>query len=112
MCVHVSVHMHSLHPGNIFVVAAVFVVGMDLKVGHGGEVAGFRHHIAAVAHEVVIATVKGGVVWVSRCYAGGCSCMKDGGGRNVLGLQICFIVYMTIQEAATLIVKRDKVATT
>ena len=55
---------------------AVFVVHVDLEVGQGGEVARFRHHIAAVAHEVVLATVKGGVVWVSRCYAGGCSCVK------------------------------------
>ena len=80
---HVHVHMHSLHPGTVAVVVAVFVVGMDLEVGHGGVFTGFRHHIAAVAHEVVLETVKGGVVWVSPCYAGGCS-MKDGGGRNML----------------------------
>ena len=75
--------MHSLHVGNGGSVVAVLVVDVDLEVGHGGEVAGLRHHIAAVAHEVVLATVKGGVVWVSRGYAGGCSC-KHGGGRNVL----------------------------
>lgn len=77
---------------------------MDLEVGHGGVVAGFRHHIAAVAHEVIVETVKGGVVWVSSCYAGGCTCMKDGGEMCycLLGLQICLIVYMTIQEATTL----------
>ena len=63
---------------------SVFVVGMDLEVGHGGVVAWFRHHIATVAHEVVSEMVKGGVVWVSRCSASGCTCMKDGGGRIVL----------------------------
>ena len=68
--------MYGLHVGNGRSVVAVFVVDMDLEVGQGGEVAGFRHHIAAVAHEVVLATVEGGVVGVSRCYAGGCSCMK------------------------------------
>ena len=83
---HAHVHVHSLHPGNsiVLVFVLVFVVCMDLEVGHGGVFAGFRHHIAAVAHEVVFETVKGGVVWVSRCSAGGCTCMKDGGGRNVL----------------------------
>ena len=55
---------------------------MDLEVGHGGVFAGLRHHIAAVAHEVIIVMVKGGVVWVSTCSTG--ACMKDGGGRNVL----------------------------
>ena len=83
---HVHVHVHSLHPGNsiIPVFVAVFVVCMDLEVGHGGVFAGFRHHITTVAHEVIIAMVKGGVVRVSRCSAGGCTCMKDGGVRNVL----------------------------
>ena len=76
-----QVHMHSLHVGNSRTVS-VFVVCMDLKVGHGGVFAGFRHHIAAVAHEVVFETVKGGVVWVSTCSTG--ACMKDGVGRNVL----------------------------
>ena len=78
---HVYVHVHSLHPGNRSVVS-IFIVSMDLKVGHGGVFTGFRHHIAAVAHEVVFETVKGGVVWVSTCSTG--ACMKDGGGRNVL----------------------------
>ena len=74
--------MHSLHIGNSRSVVSVFVVGMDLEVGHGGVFAGFGHHIAAVAHEVVFETVKGGVVRVSTCSTG--ACMKDGGGRNVL----------------------------
>ena len=65
-------------------VRGVFVVGMDLKVGHGGEVAGFRHHIAAVAHEVICETVKGGVVRFPPCFAGGCNCMKGVEGGNVL----------------------------
>ena len=83
---HVHVHMHSLHPGNsiVAVIEAVFVVCMDLKVGHGGVFTGFRHYISTVAHKVIFAMVKGGVVRVSRCSAGGCTCMKDGGGRNVL----------------------------
>ena len=76
------VHVHSLHVGDFRIVVAVLVVDVDLVVGHGGEVAGLGHHVAAVAHEVVLATVKGGVVWVSRGYAGGRSCVEDGGGRN------------------------------
>ena len=79
---------------------------MDLEVGHGGVFAGFRHHIAAVAHEHVIAIIKSDVVRVCVGYAGGCTCMKDGGGRNLLlpaGLQMCFIDSMCMrQEAATL----------
>ena len=67
---HAYVHVHSLHPRKMRSVGGVFVVGVDLEVGHGGEVAGFRHHIAAVAHEVVISTIEGEVVRFSPCIAG------------------------------------------
>lgn len=65
------IYMYSLYIRDGRPVVAIFVVSMDLKVWQSRFVAGFRHQIAAVAHEVVLALVKGGVVGITRCYACG-----------------------------------------
>lgn len=66
-------YMYSLQIGDGGLVKAVLIVCMDLKVRQSGFIAGSRHQIAAVAHEVVLAFVKGGVVGITRRYACGCT---------------------------------------
>ena len=63
---HAHVNVHSLNVGDGRVVVAVLVVGVDLKVRDGRVVARLRHHVAAVAHEVVLALIKGAVVRIPR----------------------------------------------
>lgn len=65
--------MYGLHVGDGGLVEAVFIVGVDLKVRQGCVIAWSGHQVAAVAHEVVFAFVKGGVVRITRCYACGCT---------------------------------------
>lgn len=50
-------------------VKSIFIVSMDFKVWHKCFVAWRRHQIAAVAHKVVGTSVKGVIMWVSRCNA-------------------------------------------
>lgn len=69
--------MYSLHIGDGRFVKAIFIVSMDLKVWQSGFVTGSRHQITAVAHKVVVAFVKGGVVGITRCYACGCTYVKQ-----------------------------------
>lgn len=70
---HLCVYMYGLHIGDGRPVIPVFIVSMDLKVGHSCVIAWTRHQIAAVAHEVIFAFVKAGVVWIARCDARGCT---------------------------------------
>lgn len=63
--------MYSLHIGDGRPVVAIFIVSMDLKVWQSCVVAGRRHQIAAVPHEVVSTFVKSGIMWIARCNACG-----------------------------------------
>lgn len=69
---HVYVYMYILQIGDGGPVIAIFIISMDLKMWQSGFIAGPRHQIAAVAHEVVIQFVKGGVMGITRRYA--CRC--------------------------------------
>lgn len=70
---HVDIYMYSLHIGDGGIVVAIFIVSVDLKVWQRCFIARFRHQIAAIAHKVVLAFVKGGVVGITRHYACGCT---------------------------------------
>lgn len=69
---HVYVYVNGCHIGNGVCVEAILIVSVDLKIWQSGVVAESRHQIAAVAHEVVVDFVKGGVVGITRRYACGC----------------------------------------
>lgn len=58
--------MDSTHVADRGGVEAILIVSIYSKVGHICAVTNFRHQVAAVAHEVIIAPVKGGVVGVRR----------------------------------------------
>lgn len=58
-------YMHSLHIGDSGPVEAILIVSMDLKVRQRCCIAGGRHQVGAVAHEVVLPFVKGGVVGIT-----------------------------------------------
>lgn len=73
------IHMHSLHIGDGGLVKSIFIVDMDLKVWQRCVIARFRHHVAAVAHEVVTTFVKRSIVGITGCYACGCACRNDRG---------------------------------
>lgn len=73
------IYMHSLHIGDGGLVKAIFIVDMDLKVWQRCVIARFRHHVAAVAHEVVTTFVKRSIVGITGCYACGCICRNDRG---------------------------------
>lgn len=64
--------MHRLDVGDGGPVETIFVVRVDLKVWQSCFIAGSGHQVAAVAHEVVLVFVEGGVVGVTTRYAGGC----------------------------------------
>lgn len=74
----VHIYMHSLQIRDCRLVEAVFIVRVHLKVWQRWcAIARFRHHIAAVAHEVVTTLVKRGVVGITRSYACGCICRQE-----------------------------------
>lgn len=75
----IHIYMHSLHIGDGRLVKAIFIVDMDLKVRQRCDIARFRHHVAAVAHEVVTTFVKRSIVGIAGCYACGCICRNDRG---------------------------------
>ena len=70
---HAHIYMYGLHIGDGGCVKAMFIVGMDLKEWQSCCIAGSRHQVATVAHEVVVAFVKSGVVGITRRYACGCT---------------------------------------
>ncbi len=63
--------MHLCHIAYSLVVVSVLVGRVDLVVWHAGRVARFGHQVGAVAHEVVLPLIKGGVVGIARGNAGG-----------------------------------------
>ena len=70
---HAHIYMYGLHIGDGGCVKAMFIVGMDLKEWQSCCIAGSRHQVATVAHEVVVAFVKSGVVGITSRYACGCT---------------------------------------
>ena len=61
-----NVDMDSTNIADPGVVEAILILSINSKVGHICAVAQFRHQVGAVAHEVIITLVKGGVVGISR----------------------------------------------
>ena len=61
-----NVDMDSTNVADRGDVEAILILSINSKVGHICAVARFRYQVGAVAHEVIIAFVKGGVVGV-RC---------------------------------------------
>lgn len=88
--------MHSLQIRDFRLVEAVFIVRMHLKVWRRGcAIARFRHHIAAVAHEVVTTLVKRGVVGITRSYACGCICRQEWKWTNSCQRSYCHRCHST-----------------
>lgn len=67
----VNIYMHGLHIGDGGTVKPIFIVRMDLKVWKSCFIAGSRHQVATIAHEVVVAFVKSRVVGITTRYARG-----------------------------------------
>ncbi len=69
--------MYSIHIGDSRPVISIFIVSMDLEVWLSRFIAGFGHQITAVAHEVVLVFIKGGVVGITRRCACGCTYLNN-----------------------------------
>ena len=70
----IDADVHRIHVADFVIVEPVLIGHVDLVVWHTGRVARFGHQIRAVAHEVILPLIKGGVVGITGGNAGGGAC--------------------------------------